>query len=211
MVKVSTDAIDILLEDLTPEQLSQVYGFAYTENGAQFVGWILPTTCVVFERNTGLWHQRKSQITDINGTTNTRWRVQSLVSAYNRIIVGDSEDGRIGEMSLDYYDEYGEEIIRSVSTLPFSNQSKPVSFPYLELTMESGVGTYTLDPKVTLERSLDGKTWTAPRIRSFGKLGEYQRRAVWRRNGRAARFEAFRFTISDPVKVVISKLEADVV
>lgn len=212
MVPVSDDGIDLILQDLTSEELSQVYGFAYSQEGAKFVGWILPQTCIVYEVKSGKWHERKSQITDINGTTSTRWRVQSLVTAYGRVIVGDSQDGRIGSMSLDFYDEYGTEIVRDICTLPFSNQSKPVFFPSIELTMESGVGDLTTtSPKMTMERSLDGKTWTAPRIRPFGAEGEYGRRVVWRRNGRAARFEIFRFRMSDPVKPVMIKLQADVV
>jgi len=212
MVPVSDDGIDLVLQELTAEELSQVYGFSYSQEGAKFVGWVLPNTCVVYEATSGKWHERKSQITDSLGTVNTRWRVQSLVSAYGRIIVGDSQDGRIGEMSLDHYSEYGTPIIRDICTLPFSNQSKPVFFPSIELTMESGVGdSTTTTPKMTMMRSKDGKTWTAARIREFGKEGEYTRRVVWRRNGRADRFEIFRFQMSDPVKPVMIKLQADVV
>jgi len=82
----------------------------------------------------------------------------------------------------------------------------------LELTVESGVGdAATPNPVVWLDRSMDGKTWTSPRTRRLGRIGEYGHRAIWRRNGRAKRFEVFRFTITDPVKVVIIKLEADIV
>jgi hypothetical protein len=212
MVPISSDGIDLLLQDLTPEELSQVYGFSYSDDGARFVGWVLPDTCVVYEQRSKKWHERKSRVTTIDGVINSRWRVQSLVTAYNRTIVADYLDGRIGELSPDAYTDYGTEILRDVSTMPFSNNSKPVSFPWLELTVESGVGNATVpDPKITMTRSLDGKTWTAPRIRSLGRLGDYTHRVIWRRNGQAQRFEIFRFQMSDPVKPVFIKLEADVV
>jgi len=35
--------------------------------------------------------------------------------------------------------------------------------------------------------------------------------AIWRRNGRAARFEVFRFTMSDSVKPVIIQLTAEII
>jgi hypothetical protein len=166
----------------------------------------------VYEQRSKKWHERKSRVTTIDGVINSRWRVQSLVTAYNRTIVADYLDGRIGELSPDAYTDYGTEILRDVSTMPFSNNSKPVSFPWLELTVESGVGNATVpDPKITMTRSLDGKTWTAPRIRSLGRLGDYTHRVIWRRNGQAQRFEIFRFQMSDPVKPVFIKLEADVV
>ena len=33
---------------------------------------------------------------------------------------------------------------------------------------------------------------------------------IWNRNGRASRFELFRFTMSDPVKPVFIQLTADI-
>ena len=86
-----------------------------------------------------------------------------------------------------------------------------VFFPSLELTVESGVGNSdVVDPVITLQRSTDGKTWGEPRARSMGKIGEYNRRAIWRRNGRASRFEVFRFTLTDAVKPVIIQLTANI-
>ena len=83
--------------------------------------------------------------------------------------------------------------------------------PSLELTMEAGVGNEAvIDPQIMMDRSTDGgKTFVDQRIRSIGKIGEYNKRTIWRRNGRAARFEIFRFTLSDAVKPVIIQLTAD--
>ena len=104
-------------------------------------------------------------------------------------------------------------IIRRVASQPFQNNMESFSVPYLELTMEAGVGdSVTTDPKVRMDRSLDGgKTFKDDRTRPIGKIGEYKKRTIWRRNGRAARFEIFRFTLSDPVKPVIIQLTADIV
>jgi hypothetical protein len=83
--------------------------------------------------------------------------------------------------------------------------------PSIELTVESGVGNDdVINPAMTMERSSDGKTWSDPRSRSIGKIGDYKRRAIWRRNGRVGRFELFRFTLSDQVKPVIIQLTADI-
>jgi len=67
------------------------------------------------------------------------------------------------------------------------------------------------DPQVMMDRSVDGgKTFRDERARSIGKIGEYNKRSIWRRNGRVARFEVFRFTFSEPVKPVIIQLTADI-
>ena len=135
-----------------------------------------------------------------------------MVKAYNIILCGDLIDGRIGELDSDVYTEYENAIIRRVATQPFQNNMQSVFFPTLELTVESGVGNVDApDPQITLERSKDGKTWSGPIARSIGKIGEYNRRAIWRRNGRASRFEIFRFTLTDAVKPVIIQLTANII
>ena len=89
---------------------------------------------------------------------------------------------------------------------------KSVFVPSLELTVESGVGNDAVEnPVITLERSSDGKTYSDPRPRAIGKIGEYDRRAIWRRNGRVSRFEIFRFTLTDAVKPVIISLNAEII
>ena len=66
------------------------------------------------------------------------------------------------------------------------------------------------NPKVSMDISDDAKTFTYERSRSMGKIGEYDRRAIWLKNGRSPRFRIFRFKMSDPVKPVIIKAEAKV-
>jgi len=62
-----------------------------------------------------------------------------------------------------------------------------------------------------MDRSRDGKTWSDPRARAIGKIGEYNRRAIWRKNGQVSRFEIFRFTLTDAVKPVILQLNAEII
>jgi len=207
-VKVSTTAIDSILAGLTETQVSNIYAWAYGRKGAYFIGFALPNTTLVYDITTQRWHERKSYIDGSLGA----YRVASIAKAYGKIFCGDNVDGRIGELTADVYTEYGNTIIRRVATQPFQNNMQSVFFPSLELTVESGVGNDAVtDPQIVLERSKDGKTWSDPIPRSIGKIGEYQRRAIWRRNGRAGRFEVFRFTLTDAVKPVIIQLTANIV
>jgi len=207
-VKVSTTAIDSLLSKLTETQLSEIYSWAYASKGAYFIGFSLPSTTLVYDITSKRWHERKSFLAGALGA----FRISSVVKAYNKIICGDSIDGRIGSLDPDVYTEYGNAIIRRVATQPFQNNMQSVFFPSLELTIESGVGNEDVpDPVIVLQRSKDGKTWSEERPRSMGKMGEYNRRAIWRRNGRASRFEVFSFTLTDAVKPVIIQLTANII
>jgi hypothetical protein len=127
-------------------------------------------------------------------------------------LCGDFVDGRIGRIDPLVYTEYENTIIRRVATQPFQNNLKSIFVPSLELTVESGVGNDdVVNPVISLERSADGKTWSDARTRSIGEVGEYDRRAIWRRNGRVSRFEIFRFTLTDAVKPVILQLNAEII
>lgn len=209
--KRSTTAIDSILQRFTDDEISESFAWSYAQKGAYFVGFALPTTTLVFDTVTGRWHERKSQIVDANGAVQiVRSRINSLVTAYGKVIVGDSQDGRIGSLDPDTYTEYGRNILRPVATQPFQDNMEALKVPYLELTTESGVGNNAKeDPVITLEISKDGgKTFSYPRIRKLGKKGQNIKRQIWRRNGRIPRFAVFRFVHSAPVKPVIIQLTA---
>lgn len=210
--KLSTRAVDNIIQQYSTAQLSTVVAWSYGQGGAYFAGFNLPDTTIVYDFSTGKWHERKSRLLAGNYWRDTVWRASSLVSAYGEIYAADIQDGRIGKLSLDTYKEYDNNIVRRFSTQPFQNNMQPFSVPMLEMTLESGVGNANAaDPKIVMDRSRDGgHTFEQERHRPLGKMGEYHRRAVWWRNGQASRFETFRFTLTDPVKPVGIQLTADI-
>lgn len=211
--KVSTEAIDVLLEaEAEAGLLSSVFAYTYSQGGSFFCCWSLNDTTIVFDASTGRWHERKSDV-EINGVqVTTSWRANSLISAYGLLLVGDSIDGRIGECDIDILSEYGEVIERQFSGRPFVNQGLPFSIPFIEVTAETGVGNAdSPNPQMRMDRSPNGKVWSDERIRSMGEVGKYNRRVAWRRNGRAARYETFRFKYAEKAKAVVIKVEAQIV
>ena len=212
--KVSTTAIDSILQKMPTEEIQGAFAYSFAQSGAYFAGFTFDTITLEFNTVTNKWNTRTSLVTDARGEVSIqRWRANSVVTAYNRVLCGDAIDGRIGDMRRDIYTEYGGEILRVFSTQPFANQGTSFFVPNLELTMESGVGLegVTVEPQIRLSYSKDAKTFNNEIWRGFGKIGEYFRRAIWRRLGRFSRFAVFRFEMSEPVKPVIIKLEADIV
>lgn len=207
-MRVSTIAIDIVLQRLSEMELQNIYAWTYSQDGSYFVGFALPGSTFVYELATKKWHERKSYQDSAQGP----YRVSNVVQCYNRVICGDQRDGRIGELDPDVYYEYGSNIIRRVVTQPFQNNQNALTVPSIEITVESGMGNSDApNPVMMMERSLNGKTWTAPREKNLGRVGQYGRRAIWKRNGRASRFEMFAFTLSDPIKPVIIQLTASII
>ena len=76
--------------------------------------------------------------------------------------------------------------------------------------MEAGVGDLTTkDPQIRRRYSDDAKTYGNETTRSIGKIGESEKRAVWRREGRIPNYRVFEYTMTDPVNPTVIKLTAD--
>lgn len=212
VVKLSTTPLDALLQDATPEELDNAFALSHSLNGADFWCLTFGSRTVAYDQTASSlsgrkeWHERSSRISD----EDVQWRVSSIVAAYNRAFAGDSVDGRIGQISDSVFNEYGTNIIRMTTTQPFENDGHSLSVSRLESTMNAGTGTATLDPQIGMDYSDDGgRTWSDILYRSVGLLGEYSRRAIWRRLGRFGKSRVLRFHFSEDSDPTFIKLEAE--
>lgn len=209
--RISTNAIDNILNDYTDAVLESVFALAWANRGQYLVSFTFPDRTFIFNTSTGLWNEQKSSIeNDVGDLEQTRWRVNSLVTAYGYTIVGDFVDGRIGILDIDQYTEYGNNIIRIFSPQPMANSGNSFRISHMELTMEAGIGNGVPEPMVSMSISEDLKTFDYERSRKIGAIGKYGQRTIWRKLGRVPRFAIFKFRISDPIKPVVIKLEANV-
>ena len=145
--------------------------------------------------------------------TDNRWRVNSMVRAYGKFYCADHATGAIGILDAETYDEFG-------STMRSYVRAAPIKWPNnyrlflgkIELLMEAGVGLTSgqgSDPQIMMRFSDDGaRIFSSVYSRSFGKIGEYTRRVVWRRQGRSPFNRVYEFSITDPVKRVIYEMTA---
>jgi hypothetical protein len=149
------------------------------------------------------WFQLKS-----NDEKN--WRVDVVERAFGKTLCGGA-DGVIYELDQDTVNENGEAQIKRRTTPIYHNERHPLSFNRLDLSFEEAVATSGVaDPQVSLEISKDGgRTWSSQRFRSLGQLGQYEKKAIWRRNG-VARTSIFRITVTDDVEVTFVGKWADV-
>ena len=96
---------------------------------------------------------------------------------------------------------------------PVTAENRRMNHSRLELVFESGVGLNLgqgSDPQVMLDWSDDGgRTWSAQRFRSLGKMGRFRARTIWNQLGQA-RDRVYRYQISDPVRrtLILATTEA---
>jgi len=218
VVKISTSAIDNAIQKFSADEIANAFSWTYAEGGNFFVGFTfesntIPSKTFVYDATTSAlsgrseWHERQSGIKD------NRWRVNSIIRAFGKHLVFDQLDGRIGELDLDTFDEYGDPLLWSKSTEPFNNGGIAMFAGEIELFMETGQGLTSgqgSDPQVRMDFSDDGgNTFSSEFSRSYGKIGVRQQRTIWRRQGRFPISRVLRFTGTCPAKRNILMLQAN--
>jgi hypothetical protein len=215
--RISTDAIDTEIQKFSTAEIEAAFSFSYSIRGYSFIGFTfrsLVTTDRTFVYNV-TYSQLSGKPTWLEqqtGVDESGWRVNSVTFVYDKLIVSDNVDGRLGYLDVDTYSEYSSDIIREKITGPIYGENA-LYFSSVELTVDTGQGLITgqgSDPMIMMDYSDTGaRTWSSEFWRSLGKIGEYRRIVEWRRLGRSRKSRTFRFRMSDPIKPVWIKLEVN--
>ena len=210
--RISTHAVEWQIQQYG--NLSDAIAYTYQQDGHSFYVLIFPSanTTWVYDVATQAWHERAGFA---NGEF-TRHRSNCQVFFNNEIIVGDYENANIYAFDLDDYSDNGsiQKWLRSWRALPTGqNNLKRTAQHGMQLDCETGVGLNDgqgSDPQVMLRWSDDGgHTWSNEHWTSIGKIGQYGKRALWRRLGmtQKIRDRVYEISMTDPVKIAIMGAE----
>lgn len=204
--RISTHAVEWQLQEYT--DLSDAVAYTYQQDGHAFYVLNFPTanTTWVYDVATQGWHERAGFV---DGQF-TRHRANTQMAFSNEIAVGDYENGNLYAYDLTVYSDNGQpqKWLRSWRALAAGqNNLKRSAHHTLQLDCETGVGTLThTDPQVMLRWSDDGgHTWSNEHWVSMGAMGQFGRRAIWRRLGMTMKLRDRVYEVSgtDPVKIAI--------
>jgi hypothetical protein len=210
--RISTHAVEWQIQQYG--NLSDALAYTYQQDGHSFYVLIFPqaNTTWVYDLATQSWHERAGWY---NGHF-TRHRSNCQMAFNNEIVVGDYENGNIYAFDLDVYADNGDiqRWLRSWRALPSGqNTLRRTTQHSLQLDCETGVGLNTgqgSNPQVMMRWSDDGgHTWSNERWTSIGAIGNYGKRAFWRRLGMTLKIRDRVYEISgtDPVKIAIMGAE----
>ena len=208
---ISTPHLEYILASY--RTVSDAIGFGYSQEGHAFYFLTFPTEGKTwcYDASTGYWHQRQSYIADTAGYY-SKHRANCYAFCYGKHLIGDFENGKIYSWDTDVYTDAGETIRRLRRAQVIHSDRKQIFFNKFEVDFESGVGLTTGqgdDPQAMLRWSDDGgHVWSHEHWTDIGPLGEYTKRAAWRRLGRS-RNRIMEMSISDPVKVVMVAAHLD--
>jgi len=199
-VRISHHAIENWLSEQEQEVLDQVNGMTITYKGHYWYVLSFSTGTWVYDATTsGLIES--SEWFQLQSWNQLNWRVDVVETVYNKTLCGDAE-GYLYELDAKTLNENGNIQLKQRTAPYYHKEKKNLSCQRLELGFKQGVATTgETDPQVFLEISRSwGDTWSSRRSRSLGQRGEYNQRAVWRRNGMSEGF-AFRWSVTDDVDV----------
>lgn len=174
----------------------EVYVVTFPSIGTNGLTW-------AYDNTTGLWHK---WLYRNNQNQFERHRGNCCAFFNQQVLVGDYENGKIYQLSRNYYTDDGQPIRRIRRAPHITSDLQRQYFHELQIQFQPGVGLSTgqgEDPQAMLRWSNDGgSTWSNEYWTTIGKQGKYLNRAIWRRLG-FSRDKVFEVSISDPVKAVI--------
>jgi hypothetical protein len=201
--RISTDPIEKIIQAAPAK--STLRAFKYQQQGHDY--YILTgggmETSLCFDVTTGLWHERA--YLNIQGVYEQHL-AGAIIYAFGKTLVGDRRNGKIYEMSLDFYSDNGDEMARDRVLTHICDEERRVRFNKLTIGFEVGVGTQSgqgQTPECMMRLSRDGaKTWSDWAIDGIGAVGEYKKGVSYRRIG-VSEILTFQIRVTDPVKVAI--------
>ena len=206
--RISTHAVEWQIQQYA--DMSDAIGYTYQQDGHSFYVLIFPQAdrTWVYDVATQAWHERAGFA---NGEF-TRHRSNCQAFFQGDVLVGDYQNANVYSFDLDDFSDNGsiQKWLRSWRALPTGqNNLKRTAQHSLQLDLETGVGLNLgqgSDPQVMLRWSDDGgHTWSNEHWVSIGKIGEFYRRAIWRRLGMTMKIRDRVYEVSgtDPVKIAI--------
>lgn len=202
--RISTHAIEGELQKYA--RVDDAIGYVHQMDGHYWYVLTFPTASKtwVFDLATEQWHERA--YLQENGTL-TRHRSNCFAFWNGRHVVGDYEDGRLYELSLDVYNDAGNEIRRIRSFPHMVDDGNRVTYRSFQADMEAGEPSEQepgFSPEIRLRYSdTKGGSWSQHISTTIGFRGDYKAIARWFRLGQA-RDRIFEVSWSADVKTALN-------
>jgi len=177
--------------------ISDCYSYAYQYQQHPFLVFSFPTAqkTLVYDILTQEWHTWVSKDLIYH-------RSSTHTFVFGKHLVGDPENGNIYYLDWENYTDNGDQIIRRRISAKIHAEDRRVKHEGVWIDVKEGVGTSTLDPQIYLRFRDNNGPWKNYKPRSMGKVGQRNKKCVWRRLG-ASYDREYEIMVSDPVPAVL--------
>lgn len=198
-LRISTPELEYIINNYLA--VSDATSFSYMLGGHPMLQINFPTgnASWIYDGLSNCWSK-------VQGYQIGRHRAEIGVSYLEKIIVSDYTNGNLYRLNPLTYTDNGSPIVMELITRHVEKDDKRITIDKLQLDMEAGVGLANnqgSNPQIMMTVSKDGgQTYGTEQWATFGAIGTFKTRVIWRRLG-MARDWTFKFRITDPVKRVI--------
>jgi len=208
--RISTHALEEKINTYT--NLEDATAYTYQFDGHKFYVINFTEATWAYDLTTGIWSERAS----FTSGEYSRHLLDILkFYPYRSIhIASDATTNKIYQINNLTYDNDGAVLLRERTSPHVSAIGNRMFCNALRIDMQVGVGlngsAQGSDPMVMLSWSDDGgNTWSNERTGSIGKIGEYERRVIFRKLG-SYRQRTYKLRFSDPVDIKILSADIDI-
>jgi len=208
--KIASKEVEDLLESYTESQLSSIKIEARNQRASDYLYIHLPDRTLVYDEDASgsfgqpVWHILTSALEGFG-----QYRARSFVYCYNKWLVADPQSSNIGYLDEKIMSHWGEIVRWECSTKMIYNEGRILTFPMLELLALTGRVEIDKDPQVSTSYSLDGMTWSVPKFRSAGKIGDRNIRIKWTLQGYMKNWRIQRFRGNSQANISLLRVEAN--
>ena len=209
--KISTREIDLILEEFTETQLSNVLVESRVDKGFRHLYIHLPDRTLVFDAEATtkagmpVWFTLTSSLVG-----NSLYRARNLVWVYNKWVVGDPSSVSFGYLSDSLSSHWGVLNGWEFATIILYNESRGLIFHEMELIALTGNAIFGTDPSIWTSHTEDGLTWSQERVCKAGVTGVRGKRLSWLQQGRMRQWRAQKFRGTSDAQLSVARLEARV-
>jgi hypothetical protein len=206
--RIATREIDLELASYTDAQLTGIKVEARVDKGHELLLIHLPDKTLAYDgaasRVVGepVWYILGS------GLDKAQYRAWNFVQCYGKWLVGDPQSDKIGYLTTDTSEHWGQTVGWEFSTVIIYNEAMGAIFHELELIALSGRVDLGVNPLISTRYSLDGETWSQPKFILAGKRGERQRKLVWLGAGPMRTMRIQKFNGTSDSRLAIARLDA---
>lgn len=208
--RISTHGIEH--EFASYSTLADAEAYTYQDEGHSFYVLSFPTAnkTWVYDFATQWWAERAYRDPSTGQLGRHRSRCIEYLPEIGLHLVGDYQSPKLYYMKLDAYSDNGDPIYRARSFMvpdaDGMNQRHHEIQVFAECGNANDAASLDSEAKIWLERSLDyGRSYKNLGYRGVGKLGNFQKRSIWKRLG-IHRHAAYRVCVSSAIKWTITKV-----
>lgn len=208
-VKIATREIDQILKGYTEAELASSVMETKIDEAHQHLLLHLPDRTLVYDLagstavQQPLWFCLTSTLEGFE-----MYRARNLVWIFEGWQCADPTSNKIGRLDESISSHYGDTVRWEFGTTIIYNGSRGAVFHELELVCLTGHVALGKNPTISTCYSLDGEVWSQQKFAYVGKIGDRDKRVVWRKQGKMRATRMQRFIGDSDAHISISRLEA---